>query len=153
MTEYDSITDTKLHIANVEKFINQVIAELSYRAASHDISKLRSPEKEILDEATPKLKDLTYGSPEYKQNLNGSLMKPFLSHHYMVNRHHPEFFGDGVDGMDIVDIIEMFCDWKAATLRHTDGNILKSIGHNADRFDINHQLVKILFNTASRMGW
>lgn len=39
---------------------------------------------------TPRLKGMTYGSPEYKQCL--AEMGPGLRHHYAANRHHPEFF-------------------------------------------------------------
>lgn len=53
-----------------------------------------------------------------------------------------------INDMNLVDLIEMFCDWKAATMRHHDGNLLKSIKINAERFGINPQLVKILENTA-----
>jgi predicted HD phosphohydrolase len=41
----------------------------------------------------------------------------------------------------------MLCDWKAAALRHHNGNILKSIEHNAKRFSIDSQLVRIFKNT------
>jgi hypothetical protein len=51
-----------------------------------------------------------------------------LKHHYAYNRHHQEFFGeDGVDGMTLVDLIEMLPDWKAATERHDDGDLAKSL--------------------------
>ena len=50
--------------------------------------------------------------------------------------------------MNLVDIVEMFCDWKAATERHHDGNLHKSIEKNAVRFEMNAQLVKIFENTA-----
>jgi len=55
--------------------------------------------------------------------------------------------------MDIVDIVEMFCDHKAATLRHNDGNIFKSIKINAKRHHIGKQLSTIFENTAKNMGW
>ena len=42
----------------------------------------------------------------------------------------------------------MFCDWKAATMRHNDGNLLKSIEINTKRFDIGPQLKKVFENTA-----
>jgi len=41
----------------------------------------------------------------------------------------------------------MFCDWKAATMRHNDGNLLKSIEINAGRFGISDQLKQILINS------
>ena len=50
--------------------------------------------------------------------------------------------------MTLVDIVEMLCDWKAASLRHNDGNLLKSIEINANRFGYDDQLKQILINTA-----
>ena len=75
-------------------------------------------------------------------------MKPILDHHYKNNRHHPEYHKNGIDDMNLIDLVEMFCDWLAATKRHADGDIMKSIKHNKDRFKMNEQLVKIFENTA-----
>jgi hypothetical protein len=44
----------------------------------------------------------------------------------------------------------MFFDWKAATERHADGDIFKSILINEKRFGISEQLVRIMQNTAAR---
>jgi len=74
-------------------------------------------------------------------------MKPAVDHHYEMNRHHPEHFADGIDGMNLLDIVEMLCDWKAATLRHKDGDLRKSIETNAVRFKISPQLKRIILNT------
>jgi hypothetical protein len=54
-----------------------------------------------------------------------------------------------VNEMNLLQLVEMFCDWKAATLRHNNGNLRKSIEHNADRFGMAEQLEKIFENTAS----
>jgi hypothetical protein len=139
--------ETMLHIEQVQEFLLQMIHELSLRAQNHDKSKLESPEKEIFEIYTPKLKSMTYGSEEYNQYLTE--MKPALDHHYKHNRHHPEHFNGkgGINGMDLIDLLELFCDWKAATLRHADGNIKKSIEHNQKRFGIGDQLTKIFKNT------
>lgn len=59
----------------------------------------------------------------------------------------------GIEGMDLLDLVEMFCDWKAASERHNDGNILTSITKNADRFGLSPQLVRILENTAKRFDY
>lgn len=40
------------------------------------------------------------------------------------------------------------CDWKAASMRHEDGDIRKSIEKNTKRFNLSPQLVNILKNTA-----
>lgn len=145
MEQYNSRNDTLKHIDQVHKFIYIVIRKLEERTKEHDKSKLSEPEKSIFDEYTPKLKDSTYMSDEYKQFLEE--MKPALDHHYAENRHHPEHFYNGIDGMNIVDIIEMFCDWKAASTRHKDGNFHMSILNNANRFDMSEQLTKIFFNS------
>jgi hypothetical protein len=51
-----------------------------------------------------------------------------------------------------MDLMEMVADWKAASERHNDGNIMKSIEHNTGRFDIAPQLAQILKNTVVALG-
>lgn len=53
----------------------------------------------------------------------------------------------GIRGMSLLDVLEMLCDWKAATLRHKDGDILRSIEHNQKRFGYSDDLKQILLNT------
>lgn len=122
------------------------VAELLLRGERHDQSKMAEPELALFMEYTPKLKHVTYGSDEYKEFLKQ--LKPALDHHYANNRHHPEHHKSGINDMNLLDLLEMMCDWKASSERHNDGNIRKSIEHNADRFGISPQLVKILENTA-----
>jgi hypothetical protein len=55
--------------------------------------------------------------------------------------------------MDLFDLIEMLLDWKAATERHNDGHIYKSISINKTRFNISPQVEQIFINTADRLGW
>lgn len=57
-------------------------------------------------------------------------------------------FEHGINDMTLIDIVEMLCDWKASTLRHNDGNLLKSIDTNAQRFGFDDQLKQIFINTA-----
>ena len=136
---------TMRHIEEVRANLNLFVRELLSRGELHDQSKLVSPEVELFTEWTPKLATSTYGSPEYEGFRKA--MGPALSHHYAKNRHHPEHFPEGVEGMNLIDVIEMFCDWYAATKRHHDGNLRSSIVKNADRFRMSPQLVKIMENT------
>jgi hypothetical protein len=149
--EYDSKADTLLHIKRVAELMIQASIELLRRANVHDNSKLESPEKELFDKFTPKLKDCTYGSDEYKEYLKE--LKVALDHHYANNSHHPEFFKNGINGFDLFDLVECFFDWKAAGERHADGNIYKSIEINKDRFKLSEQICQIFTNTANRLGW
>lgn len=197
---YDSTQDTREHVSRVRALLTWIRNLLIARGNVHDASKFESPEKEIFDEVTPKLRDLTYGSEAYKAQL--AAMKPALDHHYAANSHHPEHFrwhcpicqwqgndaahkdapqgpndsGDrycprccsngmlyesqlmlkpelGVNGMTLLDLVEMFCDWKAATERHKDGSLKRSIEINRERFNLSPQLAAILENTRKELGW
>lgn len=59
----------------------------------------------------------------------------------------------GINGMSLLDLLEMVCDWKAATMRHADGNIVRSLEINQKRFDMTPQLAGIIRNTIAEMGW
>lgn len=87
---YDSRKDTLAHIERVRDLLNEVINNFRHRSEIHDASKLESPEKEVFDKVTPKLRGLTYGSPEYHASLRE--MGDALAHHYRHNSHHPEHY-------------------------------------------------------------
>jgi hypothetical protein len=53
--------------------------------------------------------------------------------------------------MNLVDLVEMICDWMAATIRHADGDIDESIQINKERFNIPDVLVSILQNTVDQV--
>lgn len=146
---YDSTKDTLLHIKRVNTLLLQFSQELINRAIAHDESKLQEPEKPLFDKMTPLLKHLTYGSEAYKKSL--AELKPALDHHYAHNPHHPEYYENGINDFTLADLVEMFFDWKAASERHIDGNILKSIEINKQRFGLSDQLCSIFKNTAQRM--
>ena len=149
---YDSRADTGEHIQRVRDLLRIAESNLLDRALLHDASKLRSPEKEMFDAYTPKLRAMTYGSDEYKATL-AEMQATALAHHYAHNDHHPEHFFNGINGMSLLSLMEMLCDWKAATERHADGDLAKSLKINQARFGISDQLHKILINTALEMGW
>jgi hypothetical protein len=137
---------TMRHIERVRNLLNMFASELLHRGTLHDQSKLEQPEVALFTEFTPKLAASTYGSSEYEAFRKA--MGPALDHHYANNRHHPEHFKNGVDDMNLIDLIEMLVDWKAASERHNNGNIRKSIEINTERFGLSVQLRKILENTA-----
>lgn len=139
------------HILRVRQLMEPICSRLKLRSHLHDKSKLEEPERSIFNQATPKLAGLTYGSEEYeqvKQELGVA-----IDHHYKVNRHHPEHFENGIAGMTLIDLVEMFVDWKAASERHVDGNFRDSLAYGADRFGICEQLMSIFRNTADILGW
>ena len=145
MNKFETMVETYKHKTTVSNFINKIVNALLIRSANHDNSKLENPEVDIFTEYTPKLAKSTYGSEEYKLFLKE--MKPALDHHYANNPHHPEYYPEGIKAMSLVDLIEMLCDWKAATMRHNDGDIFKSIEINQKRFGYSDELKQILINT------
>lgn len=149
MEKYDSTADTLQHIRKVQNYLSFAAARLLERGTRHDDSKLEDPEKSLFDEMTPILKDLVYDSEEYKASLER--LQVALKHHYENNSHHPEHYPNGVNDMDLFDVIEMFFDWKAATERTKDGDIYKSLEINQKRFNISDQLISIFKNTADRL--
>ena len=139
--------DVKVIQESVDARIEHAV-EYGKKQADHDKSKLESPEIEIFAEFTPKLKNSTYLSEEYKKNLEQ--MQKGLKHHYKYNSHHPEHYKNGINDMDLFDVVEMLCDWIAAVKKHADGDIFVSLEKNKERFNIDDQLQKILYNTVKR---
>lgn len=148
---YDSRPETLIHSQRVGELMVQLVKQALDRSTCHDRSKTLPPEVDVFDEFTPKLKASTYGTAQYRGFL--AAMGEGLSHHYANNRHHPEHFENGVNDMTLVDLIEMLADWKAATERHDDGSLARSLEINRQRFGLSDQLVDILRNTATHFGW
>src|SRR3990167_7750416 len=98
---------TMRHIETVRNYLGMVVKEFIDRSIAHDQSKLESPEVEIFEIYTPKLRDCAYGSEEYKGYMKE--MKVAIDHHNTNNSHHPEHYQNGIDGMNLFDIIEMLC--------------------------------------------
>jgi len=151
MVTYDSRPDTFAHALVVAGYCDEIARQIEERGNFHDASKMEEPELAVFNEFTPKLKESTYGSEEYKEYLKE--MGAGLAHHYENNRHHPEHFKNGINDMTLVDLVEMLCDWKAATQRHDNGDLKKSLEIQKDRFGISEQLAGILENTAKELGW
>ena len=142
----DSKLETWAHIETVRKYIKVFTDKLTQCGIDHDKTKLESPEAEGFAKVNEKLKTLTYGTPEYEENLKE--LQTTLQHHYAKNKHHPEHYKNGVNDMTLIDLLEMMADWKASTYRQHDGNLLQSLEKNAERYGISKQLLQILKNTA-----
>lgn len=146
---HPSIEDTVKHSLRVYNLLCDLADTLFDRGVAHDFSKTVEPEVSIFDEFTPKLAGSTFGSEEYKEFL--AAMKPALEHHYAENAHHPEHHPNGINDMTLIDLLEMICDWIAASERHKNGDVMKSIEINAKRFSIDDQLKAVLQNTVRQI--
>ena len=133
------------HIECVRNYISACIRELLDRQVTHDQSKFSDDELPTYV-ALRAVNSMTYGSPEYKAEI--AKHAPAIAHHHALNRHHAEFFENGYRGMNLIDFLELMCDWKASTMRHADGDLFKSIEYNAKKYGYSDDLVDILKNTA-----
>ena len=147
--EYNDLSpkdQIKKHIDKVSEYMDDIAVQISERGEQHDASKLTSPEIQKWEEYIPKLANKKYGTAEYKKA--SKEMRDVIDIHHSVNRHHPEYFGkEGLSGMDLVDLLEMLCDWKAASLRTNGGSITKSIDDNQSKLKYDDTLKSILLNT------
>lgn len=137
-------SDVMEHKRVVAAYMQQVVDDLYHRATVHDNSKLSSEEATLYEQVVPKLKTLVYGSDEYKETVKE--LGPALEHHYQENTHHPEHYENGINGMTLIDVIEMLCDWKAVVSK-SNGDIQRSLEINKERFGISDQLFQILKNS------
>lgn len=148
----ESVPVTMKHIARVRELLNEAAVTLFNRGDAHDRSKFDPIEQGPLDEMQRLIDaegQAPYGSDEYKRRT--ALLGPMLEHHYANNSHHPEHYENGVSGMDLFDLVEMFFDWKAASERGEESSM--GISHSVKRFGIEPQLASILQNTADRLGF
>jgi hypothetical protein len=149
--EGDSRPETQKHIDTVNENGRKFCDKLMERLGRHDASKLVAPEHKYFDKGTPELEKSTYGEKSY-DDAKGKI-KEGLKHHYANNDHHPEHFGEeGISGMNLYQLVEMWLDWTAAVRRHADGNIFNSIMVNRFKrpeFHMDDQIFKIFLNTAT----
>jgi hypothetical protein len=128
----------------VRKYLEKFSLSLVLRGEDHDSSKFS-------DEEFPAHVAAMETFDDYKYDPNQAAKPPCAAavHHHKCNRHHPEHFADGIEGMNLIDILEMLADWKSATLNNPNnlGDIISSIEIATKKYNLSPQLVKILANT------
>ena len=143
---------TNKHIERVRELLNDAAARLNVRGFHHDMSKRKDIELEPLARMQMVINrhgQAPYGSEEYKART--AMLGPMLEHHYANNSHHPEHYEDGVDGMDLFDVVEMFFDWKAASERGEEPAM--NIKTACEKYRVSPQLERIFQNTADNLGF
>jgi len=138
------------HVLQVHNNLERFCEKLDDRGAHHDLSKLQEPEFSIFMNGQEGFENVMFGTPEYKTHCKTIL--PAIRHHHAHNSHHPEFHIDGVKGMSLVDVVEMVCDWKAASDREgNDFNITLEIC--LEKYIESLELRSIIRHTVLEMNW
>jgi hypothetical protein len=145
--------DTRKHQQWVAEQLIACAKRLLDRAVSHDASKFSEVERKSYVEP---VWELNTREVEYRRLT--AQMGEGWEHHKVHNTHHPEFVlmnqpefaGDPFSGMDLFDLLEMLCDWIAASKRR--GNLPSApIERFRNELGLDHQLECVLRNTLGMM--
>lgn len=150
--------DTRKHQQWVAEQLIACAKRLLDRAVTHDASKFSEVERKAYVEPVWELntREVPYGSEEYKRLT--AQMGEGWEHHKFRNAHHPEnvqltcpeFYGDPFAGMNLFDLMEMLCDWIAASKRRGNHPSLPIDGFR-EKLGLDRQLECILRNTLGLM--
>ena len=148
MINEQKIIDTiNKHRKRVFDLMAKISQDVMQRGNDHDLSKYDETELPTYARVIEEFEKCPYGSVGYwraKDSLGDT-----VKHHHEKNRHHPEHFHNGIDGMNLVDLLEMLCDWKSATQNHPEhpGDMQNSIKIAIEKYKISPQLAQVLYNT------
>lgn len=150
--------DTRQHQQYVAGYMIECAKRLLDRATKHDASKLAEPEishyiNPVFHLNTEKVE---FGSERYKE-LTAQMGKGW-DHHKTHNDHHIEFFepysvqtlNDPIKAMDLFCIIEMICDWIAASKRRGN-NPSEALDYLKKKYQFDEQLEAVIRNTLAIM--
>lgn len=121
------------HINLVRFNLNKIAHRLKERAVVHDSSKYSLDEFEGFKEINRIARETPFGSQAYKDSIKDNRA---VSLHYSRNTHHPEHYQGGIDEMSLLDIVEMLCDWKAASETYGLTAFKESLEIQKDRYKL-----------------
>jgi hypothetical protein len=139
------------HKLSVNVGMQRIADILRLRGEIHDNDKL---EVRSFDAFYTIVKDFDFckfGSEDYFKTLKK--IEPALNEHYRKSLHHPEHNENGINGMTLIDLMEMLVDWKSASSAYNGGKFEESLEIERKRFLISDQLFEILENTAIQLGY
>jgi hypothetical protein len=141
--EIKTLITMQRHTTLVRQALHKIADELNRRAEVHDLSKFSEDEFAGFVQINRVAREHKYGSPEYQASLNAVEPNP-VKLHYSRNSHHPEYFGGGANDMDLIDLIEMVCDWYAASKTYGQTSFADSVEISLDRFPMDYSTANIV---------
>ena len=145
------LCDILNHVKDVQLYLEEIISELKKRGIIHDKSKFSDPEFSAFVNNVDKFKQVNYGSEEYNKLIEATKMA--VDHHHKNNRHHTSYHKNGIMDMNLIDLIELICDWKAASVRSPNLTFHDSLDIAMKKYNIPPDIEKILRNTINHLGW
>lgn len=139
--EIKALVTIQRHIAIVQKYLTQLAHRLEQRALEHDLSKLSKDEFAGFVEVNRIARLYPYGSPEYKNSLEGNKA---IDLHFSRNSHHPEYHKDGINDMTLLDVIEMVIDWQSASETYDKISFQEALPKHIERFNIDEKYLWLI---------
>ena len=139
--EMKALVTISRHITTVQKHLHSIIEALEKRARLHDLSKLSLDEFGGFVEINQIAREHPYGSEEYRESLKGNKT---IKLHFSQNSHHPEYYPNGMADMSLLDIIEMVCDWKAASETYGQTSFEDSLEIQCKRFGLSEEQLRLI---------
>ena len=148
---FEVLMDTIMHVKEVQNNLRDMIGNLEKRGIIHDLSKFQEPEFSVFCSTRPEFVKVNYGTPEYKAVCEKA--KKGVDHHYENNRHHTAFHENGIKDMNLLDVLEMLADWKAANRRSPDLNFKDSLPRCFEKYKMDKTLQNLIINTINHLNW
>jgi hypothetical protein len=150
-TIFEVLTDTIIHISEVQENLQVMIHDLCNRGIIHDRSKFQDPEFSTFVNTRPEFKKANYGTPEYEAVVKKAQIA--VDHHYKNNRHHTNFHPNGITDMNLLDLLEMLADWRAAARRSPDLTFAESLPRAFKKYQVSKPVQQLFLNTIEYLGW
>jgi len=150
--EFKVLTQVLAHRAHVAARLEQIITRLRERATLHDLTKLQPEEFDIFTETHEEFARAPFGTEAYRRVEEKG--RKAVNHHYRHNRHHVKHHPNGWEDMNLIDLLELLADWKAASRRDPGQRWWGEGFHRAlERAGFPPGVVKVLVNTVVELGW
>jgi len=139
-----------LHRQSVKLGLQRISDILVNRGDLHDIDKFEEAMFEDFYLNIPKFTNVSFGEIEW-ENAMESIKT--MNNHYAVSPHHIQHYPNGINGVNLIDLLEMIVDWKSANNAYGDVKLSEALIIQKKRFGIDDQLYKIIVNTAKILGY
>lgn len=149
--EFEVLLDVIRHVSEVRENLQEIVGDLERRGIAHDRTKFDDPEFSTFVATRPEFKKANYGTPEYEAVCKAA--KVGVDHHYKHNRHHTAHHPNGIRDMNLMDLLEMLADWKAAARRSPDLTFHGSLPRAFKKYKIDKTLQELFINTVDYLGW
>ena len=98
----------RIRRALVQDKLSTVARELISRGRTHDNSALGSPEIEVYHRFFSEYRKYKIGDPRKDEVF--AQMAEAIGHHFQYNDHHPEHFENGINDMDLIQLMQFTAD-------------------------------------------